>query len=76
MQLIRILILLAIVWALYQMLKGFLKGLQDKPQQTRTPSVEMVRCAYCDLHVPRDEALAYRGRYYCSREHRDADTSV
>ncbi len=32
---------------------------------------EMVRCAACDMHLPRSEALAdARGLHYCSPEHR------
>lgn len=33
---------------------------------------EMVACAACGLHLPREEALADgRGRLYCSPQHRD-----
>ena len=36
-----------------------------------TPSLpqEMVACAHCSLHLPRSEALAEVGHFYCSREH-------
>ncbi len=36
-----------------------------------TPSLpqEMVACAHCGLHLPRSEALAEAGHFYCSREH-------
>lgn len=33
---------------------------------------DMVSCAVCGLHLPRDEALSdARGRTFCSPEHRD-----
>lgn len=32
---------------------------------------EMVSCAACGLHLPRDEAVAGSGGLYCSRQHRD-----
>lgn len=33
---------------------------------------EMVACAACGLHLPRDEALAdARGRLFCSAQHRE-----
>jgi uncharacterized protein len=33
----------------------------------------MVRCDYCGLHVPENEALLSDGRRYCSQEHRRLD---
>lgn len=29
----------------------------------------MVRCHYCELHIPKASALARDDRYYCSEEH-------
>ncbi len=31
----------------------------------------MVRCAHCGTHVPLNEALQVKDRYYCCRAHRD-----
>jgi uncharacterized protein len=39
-------------------------------------SEAMVKCAHCGVHLPRGEALAARGRHYCSLEHRDAKVSA
>lgn len=33
-------------------------------------SESMVRCAHCNLNLPRSEALAESGRWYCSEAHR------
>jgi uncharacterized protein len=38
-----------------------------KPGQTSEP---MIRCAHCGLNVPRSEAVADAGRWYCSEAHR------
>ena len=44
----------------------------------RTPprreiSGDMVQCARCGMYIPRDEAIAANGRFYCSPAHRDED---
>lgn len=36
-------------------------------------SEPMIRCAHCGLNVPRSEALADAGRWYCSEAHRRLD---
>lgn len=38
-----------------------------------TQETTMVKCAVCDTHLPRGEALADQGRWYCSEAHRDQD---
>lgn len=32
---------------------------------------QMVRCQWCDVHVPASEALRADGRWFCSSAHRD-----
>jgi len=34
------------------------------------PQAALVRCAHCDVHLPRGEALEHAGHFYCSEEHR------
>jgi uncharacterized protein len=39
------------------------------------PAAEpMVPCAHCGVNVPRSEALEVSGRFFCSEEHRRADS--
>ncbi len=33
----------------------------------------MTKCDYCGLHVPEQEVLKYKGRNYCSEEHKLLD---
>jgi uncharacterized protein len=40
-------------------------GKQQSPQQ-------MIACAYCGVHLPRDEALPGRGGVFCGDAHRAA----
>lgn len=73
MNLIRLIVIGLIIWFLYRAVQRML----EKPRTTERPtrpasSRDMVKCAYCGIHIPRDEALEREGKYYCSTEHRDA----
>lgn len=76
MGLIRILTIAFLIWlAIY-----FVKRLINSSSQIRRPhkprEIEnMVACHKCGLHVPQEEAIESKGRYYCSESHRDADRS-
>lgn len=35
----------------------------------------MTKCDYCGLHVPEQEVLKYKGRNYCSEQHKVLDQS-
>jgi len=51
------------------------KRLLQKPRVEKRPrnlSGHMVQCANCGIYVPENEAFKLGGRFYCSREHRDA----
>jgi uncharacterized protein len=37
---------------------------------SRSVSEPMISCAHCGLNVPRSEAVAADGRWYCSESHR------
>jgi len=66
----RLLLILAIVAALYLLVRSFRK---QGPRQDRVDAVEdMVRCAQCGVHLPRSEGIEADGQFFCSAEHRDA----
>ncbi len=49
------------------------------PKNQVTDPQDMVRCAHCGLHLPRNEALASAKKpaaLYCSVEHRASDNST
>lgn len=75
MPLIRLIALAALFWLLYRLILALLQKLQPPTprQRPRPHSDSMVRCELCGLHVPQDEALVRNGRYYCCKEHMDAD---
>lgn len=69
-RLLLILILCAIVW---QFLKRWLAGpSQDQTRSSTENLQQMVRCEHCGLHIPKQEAIVDRDKYYCCPEHRDA----
>ncbi len=78
MNLLRLLIIVAVVWLLLQLWRsarrGGRHGASGTPPQVERQAQEMVRCAQCGVHLPRGEALGGEGageadHYYCCAEH-------
>lgn len=74
------LVLFGVLLAVYLVVRAGRSGGGQAPWAQRRPPApppaaapqDMVRCAACGLHLPRDEALVdSRGRTFCSPEHRD-----
>ncbi len=75
MNLLRLLILAAVVLIGYRLISSALQRRRIAREREsaarldeRSPSV---RCAHCGLNLPRSEALFKDGRPYCSAEHRE-----
>ncbi len=68
----RLVLLLAIV-AVVILVYRSLKSTRGTRQRPRALPKQMLRCDYCGLHVPEDEALRIAGRNYCSEEHKRLD---
>ena len=61
-------ILLAIaVWLVFLILKRY-RASMHKPEHGR-PAEDMVQCADCGVHVPRQDCITQNGRHYCSVAH-------
>ncbi|MEO6895527.1 MAG: PP0621 family protein [Caldimonas sp.] len=70
----KLLLFLAAVFVLLWLLRGALGrrgGARGAPPPTNTPQ-PIIACAYCGLHLPRDEALPGRGGVFCGEPHRAA----
>lgn len=69
------LIVLAVIAVVYALWRSQRSGppLQGRaaPRPRGKPAQDMVSCAHCGLHLPKDEALHHAGRSYCCREHLD-----
>jgi uncharacterized protein len=69
-----ILVLLAVGFLLlksWQRKKFIQKQAQESQNSTlrTTKPTQMVRCNYCDLHIPERQAIANGGRWFCCQEH-------
>lgn len=76
MTLIRLLIILAIVWFAWHTVRRWLRGVQPKSKgatqrEQKRPLVggRIVKCRYCDLHLPEQEAVQHDAEWFCSNEH-------
>lgn len=70
----RVVFLALAVWLAITIIRQLLSSSQ--PRQRQRPALgsrDMVRCAHCGLHVPRDEAVGDGERYYCSKKHQLAN---
>ena len=69
-----ILVVLAVVVLLW-MLRGSVRRARtpgpSRPGPTAAPQ-QMLSCAQCGVHLPRDEALPGRGGVFCDEAHRAA----
>jgi len=69
----KILLFLVVVFVLLWLLRGAMTsrrrgGAASPPQAPQ----EMIACAHCGVHLPRDEALPGRGGVFCGDAHRTA----
>ena len=68
----KILFFLVVVFVLLWLLRGATSrrggGAPPPPQAPK----EMIACAHCGVHLPRDEALPGRGGVFCGDAHRAA----
>jgi len=75
--LVIILVVVAVLW-LASRSRSRVRMREDKPAPKRdeTAAIEdMVTCAYCQVHLPKSEALQGRGGYFCDAAHRAAHES-
>lgn len=60
-----------IVWLSYLLIKKLLRDYQLGRQTKKTDPKRMVRCHYCKVFLPENEALTERGHQFCCHEHRE-----
>jgi uncharacterized protein len=73
--LVAVVLVVLAVWMLRRALRGPDPGAGADGGRAAPPSAtqgELVRCAQCGVHLPRDEALPGRGGVFCSAAHRAA----
>jgi uncharacterized protein len=73
---LRLVIVLLGVWLVLRLVKRALLK-DDHPSSPSSspaaiPPADMLRCDYCGMFVPRNEATMVRGKPYCGGDHADA----
>jgi uncharacterized protein len=71
--LIRLLALALAAWLIWRFILQRRKPLPKSKTADEVLETKMVKCAVCDTHIPRADALSANERWYCSEEHRDQD---
>ncbi len=73
MNLIRLLVIVAIIWLVYRMYQNWLSNKKTSPpkQQAGTSDIEnMVQCSTCGVHIPEQEALKLGKQFFCCEAHK------
>ena len=68
----KILLFLVVVFVLLWLLRGATSRRRGGPPRPPAAPQEMIACAHCGVHLPRDEALPGRGGVFCGDAHRTA----
>ncbi|MCO7233774.1 MULTISPECIES: PP0621 family protein [unclassified Cobetia] len=71
---IRLLVFAALFWAglrLYRMYRQWKLSQDDygNGNPAEREAQNMVRCAYCDLHLPENDAIRHEALHFCCQEH-------
>lgn len=72
MGLIRLIIIVALVYLAWRLVKATLAqrgGLTRTSGEDRQPGEKMLPCARCGVHVPQSEAFLHDGQAFCSQQH-------
>lgn len=63
---------LAVVYAVWRAQRRAAPPPKDsRRRRPIAPPQDMVRCAHCGVHLPREDAVAGGAHLYCSTAHRD-----
>ena len=69
----KFILLLLAVFVLLWMLRGSLRRARPpRPPKGPPQAQDMLQCAQCGLHLPRDESLPGKGGVFCGEAHRSA----
>lgn len=63
----KLLLLAVAIWLIIVILKRYRNSLHRHPDPDRAQ--DMVQCATCGLHLPKNDSLFRNNNYYCSRAH-------
>ena len=64
---------LALAYSLWRQQRCSPPPAQRTPPRPTAAPQDMVACAHCGVHLPRDEAITLDTRHYCCAEHQQRD---
>ncbi len=69
--LIRFILIVLLIWVVLVVVKSLrrLRQVRQDRQGHTVTHKQVVQCAYCDVYVPKDEALLKHDDYFCCPEH-------
>ena len=69
----KVVVLIALIWLAYLAYRFFQRQQQQRKlaKTSRQLSADLVKCASCGVHLPKGEAVAENGRFYCPPGNRD-----
>lgn len=65
----RLLLLVAAIAGLIWLVRRAASDRSGKPPAPQQAADALVRCAYCGVHVPRQDAQFHEGKAYCGADH-------
>jgi uncharacterized protein len=68
----RLLFIAVVIVALYWLLRSFLKRPAANDESSPSQVKDMVRCAQCGVHLPKEESVTAGSRFFCCEDHRRA----
>lgn len=68
----RLLLFIIALWAIWKLLKFCVARIRQPDEEKHQVEYGvMVKCSYCEVHVPKTEAIKRNGYFFCSHEHAD-----
>lgn len=72
MLLLRFLFYLFVAWMVWRLLRQWLAPSAPPKPPPRLQGGKVVKCRYCDVHLPEGDAVRDGNEWYCSRQHLQA----
>lgn len=72
MALIRLISFALIAWLLWRMFKNYQNQKANTTRKTKIlEQKKMVKCQFCSLHIPKQEAISYNDSWFCNMAHQN-----
>ncbi len=65
----KIILLAIIAWLVITLLKKGISASKAPPGNSNSANDDMVPCAVCGVHIPKQEAITSQGSHYCCEAH-------